>query len=69
MPAFIEQCQDDMSRVIEFGAEGYMIRDCAFTERHTERDYGSNTLEEIARYLGYRGQQKDTFLKSLERYN
>jgi hypothetical protein len=69
MPAFIEQCQEDMSRVIEFGAEGYEVRNCGLTERESARVYGANTLAELAGFLGYGSKSKETFLKTIERYN
>ena len=69
MPAFIEQCQEDMSHVVESGKDGYEVRNCALTERETARVYGAETLEELAVFLGYEGKRKDKFLKSIERYN
>jgi hypothetical protein len=69
MPAFIEQCQEDMSHVIEYGVKGYNVRNCGLTERETQRVYGANTLEDLAGFLGYKGKQKDNFLNSIERYN
>lgn len=69
MPEYIEQYETDMSHVIEYGAEGYEVRNLSLSERETARYWCANTLDELAGYLGYSGTAKETWLASIRRYN
>jgi hypothetical protein len=69
VPLFIEQVKEDMAEVIKHGAEGYLVRSSALSEREYERVWGANTLEELAGYLGYEGKAVHTFVKEIEHYN
>lgn len=70
MPAYAQQLQEDMSHVLEMGAEGYGVRDMAFSARAAAFPvYGAKDLETLADYIGYKGEQKANFLASIERYN
>jgi hypothetical protein len=68
-PEYIEQCAEDMSHVLEHGADGYGVRSCSFSEREQMVVYAANTLEELADYLGYTGTAKEQWLVSIQRYN
>ena len=68
-PEYIEQHAEDMSHVLEAGAAGYPVRCMAYTERMKFTVYGANTLDELADFLGYKGTAKETWLRSIERYN
>lgn len=68
-PEYIEQVVEDMSHVAEYGAEGYGVRSCSFSEREQMVMYGADTLEELADMLGYSGAAKETWLASIARYN
>ena len=69
MPAYFEQCAEDLSHVVAAGKEGYEVRNLGLSERETIRIYGAETLPELADILGYEGERKENFLKSIERYN
>ena len=69
VPAYIEQGAADMEKVLASGHEGYFVRSFCNTERDGGVVYGANTLPELADILGYKGQAKETFLRSIERYN
>lgn len=69
MPEYIRQYEEDMSHVIDYGADGYEVRNLGLSERETARYWCANTLEELAEYLGYSGQAKETWLESIRRYN
>ena len=68
-PEYIAQCQEDMSHVVEHGADGYGVRSCSFSEREQTVLYGAETLEQLADYLGYSGAEKQAWLDSIARYN
>ena len=68
-PLYIEQATEDMSHVLEHGAEGYDVRSTSLSEREYEKVWGANTLEELADYLGYEGKAKETFLAEIAHYN
>ncbi len=70
VPEYEQQFEEDMAQVLSHGAEGFCVRDLAFTGRMaSDRIYGANTLEELADYLGYTGKAKETWLASIARYN
>lgn len=70
VPEYVEQFTEDMNEVPKHGAEGFCIRDMAFTGRGAmDRIYAADTLEELADYLGYEGKAKETWLASIARYN
>lgn len=68
-PEYLAQFQEDLSHVLEAGAEGYQVRDLNSAEREMFRFYGANTIEELARYLGYTGKDAENFARSVNRYN
>ncbi len=70
VPEYSEQFIADMEEVPKHGAEGFCVRDLAFTNRgRMDRLYAANTLDELADYLGYSGKAKETWLASIARYN
>ena len=70
VPEYAEQFVEDMNEVPKHGAEGFCVRDMAFTGRGAmDRMYAADTLDELAGYLGYEGEAKKTWLASIERYN
>lgn len=60
---------EDMAKVIGAGKDGYGVRGITVAERNPGTVYGANTLEELAGYLGYTGDQITTFVASINRYN
>lgn len=68
-PEYIDQCAEDMSHVVEHGADGYGVRSCSFSEREQTVMYGAETLEELAGFLGYAGAEREAWLASIARYN
>lgn len=68
-PEYLEQFQEDLSHVLDAGAEGYQVRDLNSAEREMFRFYGANTIEELAAYLGYTGKDAENFAASVKRYN
>lgn len=69
---YVAQWTEDMTHVVDAGAEGYVVRHGCLTERADMNKtpvYGAETLEELASYLGYEGEAVDQFVKSVERYN
>lgn len=68
-PEYLQQFQEDFSHVADAGAEGYMVRDLNTSEREMFRFYGADTLEQLAAYLGYTGEDAENFVSSVERYN
>lgn len=60
---------EDMSHVIDAGAEGYPVRGITVAERNARPVFGAQTLEELAAYLGYEGDQIQTFVDEIARYN
>ncbi len=69
VPEFIEQAVEDMEHVVAAGKDGYGVRNTAITERMRGTVYGAESLEELADYLGYAGEDRTNFLASIERYN
>ncbi len=61
--------QEDMAKVMDAGAEGYPVRGITVAERNPSVVFGANTLEELAGYLGYTGDQVQTFVEEINRYN
>ncbi len=69
---YVAQWQEDMEKVVDAGAEGYVVRHGCLTERSDMNQtpvYGAETLEELAGYLGYEGEAVENFVASVERYN
>lgn len=60
---------EDMAKVAGSGKDGYGVRGITVAERNPQTVYGANTLEELAGYLGYTGDQVTTFVNSIKRYN
>lgn len=70
VPEYSEQFIADMEEVPKHGAEGFCVRDLAFTNRAAmDRLYAADTLDELAGYLGYSGRARETWLASIARYN
>ena len=68
-PEYINQSLEDISHVKEYGSEGYLVRDMNTSEREKHRMFATDTLDELAVYMGYEGEHKENFLRSVERYN
>lgn len=68
-PVYYDEMEDDMSKVLAAGSNGSQVRGCFIAERMESTVYGANTLSELAEYLGYSGNDKSTFLASIEHYN
>lgn len=68
-PEYLRQFQEDLSHVVDAGAEGYLVRDLSTSEREMARYYGAQTLVELAGYLGYTGEDAENFVASVKRYN
>ena len=69
---YVEQWTEDMTKVLDAGADGYLVRHGCLTERSDMNQtvvYGAETLEELAGYMGYEGDAVDNFVASVERYN
>ena len=69
---YVEQWTEDMTKVVDAGSDGYVVRHGCLTERADMNQtpvYGAQTLEELAGYLGYEGDAVDNFVASVERYN
>jgi hypothetical protein len=61
--------EEDMAKVLAAGAKGVKIRGLTVAEREGGTVYGANTLEELAGYLGYKGDLIPAFVESIKRYN
>ena len=71
-PTYVEQWTEDMAKVVDAGADGYVVRHGCLTERADMNKtpvYGANDLETLAGYLGYQGDAVDQFVASVKRYN
>jgi hypothetical protein len=68
-PEWLEDMQEDMAKVLAAGAKGYKVRGIMVAERQSGTVIGANTLEELAGYLGYKGDLVKTFVESIRRYN
>lgn len=68
-PVYYEDMEEDMGKVMGTGAQGGQVRCCTVAERDGHTLYAANTLEELAGYLGYKGDQVQTFLESVKHYN
>jgi hypothetical protein len=69
---YVAQWTEDMAKVADAGADGYVVRHGCLTERADMNQtpvYGAQTLEELAGYLGYEGDAVQNFVASVERYN
>ncbi|MEE8716577.1 MAG: FAD-binding protein [Coriobacteriales bacterium] len=71
VPEYIEQVREDMSHVVDAGADGYPVRSSCYTEREGSRNivHGANTLEELADMMGLDADTKATFLDTIAEYN
>lgn len=70
VPDYERQFAADMEEALHHGAEGYCVRDMAFSERtRQDRIFAADTLEELADYLGYGGREKERWLSSVQKYN
>jgi hypothetical protein len=68
-PEYYQDMEEDMGKVLGTGAKGAQVRGCAVAERMALTVYGANTLEELAGYLGYKGDLVKTFVESIKHYN
>jgi len=68
-PEWLEDMQEDMAKVLAAGADGYPVRGLMVAERSGNTVFGANTLEELAGYLGYKGDLVKTFIESVRHYN
>jgi hypothetical protein len=69
---YVQQWTEDMEKVVDAGADGYVVRHGCLTERADMNKtpvYGAQDLETLAGYLGYEGEAVDNFVASVERYN
>ena len=66
---WLEDMQEDMAKVVAGGAKGGHVRGITVAERNAATVYGANTLEELAGYLGYKGDLVETFVESIKHYN
>lgn len=71
VPEYLEQVREDMSHVVEAGAEGYPVRSSCYTEREASRNvcHGAETLEELAVMMGLDEEAQQSFLASIAEYN
>jgi hypothetical protein len=70
VPEYSDQFIADMEEVPKHGAEGFCVRDLAFSNRGAmDRLYAADTLDELADYIGYTGKAKEQWLASIEHYN
>lgn len=60
--------EEDMANYVT-GPEGFQVHGAAVGQSMTGTVYAADTLEELADYLGYEGEAKQTFLDSIARYN
>jgi hypothetical protein len=67
--AWTDDFDADMAQVLAAGKDGFGVRGITVAERNPQTVYGANTLEELAGYLGYTGDQVKTFVASIKRYN
>lgn len=68
-PVYYEELADDMNCAAEAGAEGYPCRSVCIIERNTTDVYSAQTIEELARILGYDEETIPTVVESINRYN
>ena len=66
---WLPDMEEDMAKVVAAGAKGLTVRGITVAERMGGVVYGANTLEELAGYLGYKGDLAKTFVESVNRYN
>jgi hypothetical protein len=66
---WLEDMEEDMAKVLGAGAEGFMVRGLTVSERNPRTVYGASTLEDLAGYLGYKGDLVKTFVESIKHYN
>ena len=65
-----DKMQEDMTHVVEAGAEGGDVHDViGRIKDSTVKVYGAETLDELLGILGYEGAAKEQALASIERYN
>ena len=64
-PASFSQLEEKMQKALAAGAEGCP----GLGGIRGSMAYGAETWEELAEYLGFSGMRKETFLKSVARYN
>jgi hypothetical protein len=68
-PVYYVDMEEDMKKVMGTGAKGGQVRSCTVAERDQHTVYAAKTLEELAGYLGYKGDLVQTFVESIKRYN
>ena len=68
-PVYYEDMESDMKKALGTGVKGMEVRGCTVAERHESTVYAANTLEELAGYLGYKGDLVKTFVESIKYYN
>ena len=68
-PVYYEDMEEDMKKVLGAGDKGLEVRGCRVAEREGATVYGAETLEELAGYLGYKGDLVKTFVESIKHYN
>ena len=61
--------EEDMAKVVAGGAKGGKVRGITVAERNPATVFGANTLEELAGYLGYKGELVQTFVETIKHYN
>jgi hypothetical protein len=67
--AWTDDFDADMAQVAAAGKDGFGVRGITVAERNPRIVFGANTLEELAGYLGYTGDQVTTFVASIKHYN
>jgi succinate dehydrogenase/fumarate reductase flavoprotein subunit len=70
-PKTLDRLEKEFNALIGTGAKGGMVRGTVGSEDAgmPSKHYCANTLEELADYLGYKGEAKNNFLSTVERYN
>lgn len=68
-PEWLPDMQEDMAKVMGAGKEGFSVRGLMVAERNSVSVFGANTLEELAGYLGYKGDLIKMFVESVRHYN
>ena len=59
----------DGMNAVEPGPQGGIVKSCIVAERMYEKVLRADTLEELARYIGYQEEDIPTFLQSIRHYN
>lgn len=66
---YIDQCIEDMKAAPLSETQPYGVRSASTSEREQWPVYAANSLSELADLIGYEGQAKENWLRSIERYN